>query len=171
MTTAAAKRKSSVKNKVPTRKPMPPKGGAARPAPRTPAQYLAAIPDEARRADMEALHRLIRKTLPDLAPDLNMGMIGYGTYHYRYATGREGDCSIIGLSSRAQYISLYVMGVEGGRFVAESYRSKLPKADIGKVCVRFKRLADVDLEIVAQMIVAGARAVARSTRAGATASQ
>lgn len=137
---------------------------------RTPAAYLAAIRDEARRADMEELDRLIRKTVPDLEPSGSTTGIGYGTYHYRYATGREGDCAIIALSSRAQYISLYVMGVEGGRYIAESYRSKFPKANVGKCCVRFKRLEDVDKKTLVELIRAGAKAIARSVRTGATTS-
>ena len=73
------------------------------------------------------------------------GIVGYGPYHYKYATGREGDASIIGLSSRAQYISLYVMGNRGGKSIAEAAKSKLGKASVGKCCITFKKLADLNL--------------------------
>ncbi len=80
-------------------------------------------------------------------------IIGYGEYHYKYDSGREGDAPIIGLSSRKRYISLYVnMGV------ADKHRAKLPKADIGKACVRFKRLEDVDQDVLADVIEQTAKA-------------
>ena len=78
---------------------------------------------------------------------MDRGIIGYGSYHYKYDSGREGDAAIIGLSSRARYISLYVnVGV------AEEHRAELPKADIGKACVRFKRLDDVDRAVLAKLV-------------------
>jgi hypothetical protein len=87
-------------------------------------------------------------------------MIGYGSYHYGYATGREGDSCIIGLSSRKNYISLYAMGGDGGEYMAEKYRSELPKADIGKSCIRFKRLDDLNLDILAKVLKESERTLA-----------
>jgi hypothetical protein len=63
-------------------------------------------------------------------------MLGYGRYHYRYASGREGDAARISVASRKGGISLYVNAVDGERYLAESYRDRLPRADIGKSCVR-----------------------------------
>ena len=114
--------------------------------PATPAAYFASLPDK-RRAEVKALHHAIRKNAPGLKPFFvhRYGIVGYGPYHYKYATGREGDASIIGLSSRAQYISLYVMGNRGGKSIAEAAKSKLGKASVGKCCIRFKKLADLNL--------------------------
>ena len=80
-------------------------------------------------------------------------MLAYGRYHYRYKTGREGDWQTIGLASRKNYISLYINAFgDGGAYLAESYRDRLPRADIGKSCVRIKRLSDVDEAALTDLI-------------------
>ncbi|GAA3818933.1 DUF1801 domain-containing protein [Amycolatopsis tucumanensis] len=116
----------------------------------TPDSYIDAL-DEPRRSDIRALHELIRDTAPELAPTTAFGMLGYGPYHYRYASGREGDSTVIALKSNKNYISLYVSAVVGGRYLAESYADSLPKASIGKSCIRFKRLADLDTGVLAEI--------------------
>jgi hypothetical protein len=74
----------------------------------TPDDYIESL-EEPRRGDVRALHELIRATAPDLEPHVASGMLGYAPFHYRYASGREGDASLIALASRKQYISLYVL--------------------------------------------------------------
>jgi uncharacterized protein YdhG (YjbR/CyaY superfamily) len=106
-------------------------------------EYIAQV-EEKRRADIRRLHELVREVAPELEPTMAFGMLGYGTFHYRYATGREGDWIKIGIANNKQYISLYCCAADEGGYVAERYRERLPKADIGKSCVRFKRLSDLD---------------------------
>lgn len=118
---------------------------------KTPEEYLESL-EEPRKTELRTLHKLIRETIPEEKPHIMSGMIGYGTYHYKYASGREGDWSIIALSSRKNYISLYACAAKDGKYVAESYKEKLPKADIGKSCIRFKKIADIDLSILQQII-------------------
>jgi hypothetical protein len=125
---------------------------------RTVPEYLAQI-EQPRRADVEALDALIRKAVPKLEPAIVSGMIGYGSYHYKYASGRQGDCAVIGLASQKSYISVYVMGVVDGKYVAERSRPLFPKASIGKCCIRFKRLADIDRKALARVVKEGARAI------------
>ena len=83
-------------------------------------------------------------------------MLGYGRYHYRYASGREGDWMLIGLASRKQYISLYVTAVVDDRYLAESYAERLPKASVGKSCIRVRRADDLDPEVVRALLVEAA---------------
>jgi hypothetical protein len=109
----------------------------------TPEEYIGKL-EEPRRTDVAALDALIRKTTPKLEPFIFSGMLGYGPYRYKYASGREGDGARIALSSNADYISLYIASADGICYVAEQYKEALPKAKIGKSCVRFKRLADLD---------------------------
>lgn len=116
----------------------------------TPEEYLAKL-EEPRKSDVTALHHLIRETVPDLTPNTSFGMLGYGVYHYRYASGREGDWPIIALASQKNYITLYADVA-----VAQKYREQLPKADIGQSCIRFKKLADIDTDVL--------RAVLRETK-------
>jgi hypothetical protein len=86
-------------------------------------------------------------------------MLAYGRYRYRYASGREGEWFPIGLASNKRYISLYVTAADPEHgYLAESFRDRLPKADIGRSCVRIKRVEDVDLDVVTELVAAGAEA-------------
>jgi Domain of unknown function (DU1801) len=118
--------------------------------------YIAAL-DEPRRADVAALDALIREHAPGLEPVVAGKMLGYGPFHYRYASGREGDTTLLGLASQKRYISLYVLCANGGRYLAESYAERLPKASVGKSCVRFARLSDVDPAVLAELVTEAAR--------------
>jgi hypothetical protein len=84
-------------------------------------------------------------------------MIGYGPFHYRYATGREGDATLIALAAQKRYVSLYVLCSIDGGYLAERYADRLPKASIGKSCVRFTRLADVDEDVLRELVAEAAR--------------
>mgnify|MGYP003476323162 CR=1 FL=1 len=117
----------------------------------SPEEYIATIP-ESRRKDFETIHQLIQKLAPQLEPHILSGMIGYGMYHYRYASGKEGDWSLICLANQKNYISLYICSVENGQYIAESYKDKLPNASIGKSCIRFKSVDDVELTILSEII-------------------
>ena len=77
---------------------------------KTPEQYVEGLP-EPRRGMVADLHRLIRKTVPDLEPTMAFGMLGYGRYHYKYASGREGDWVTVALASQKNYISLCIVRV------------------------------------------------------------
>ena len=115
-------------------------------------EYIDALA-EPRRGDLRALHELIRATVPHLRPTMEFGMPGYGRYHYRYASGREGDWMLVGMASNINYISLYVTATtDDGRYLAEAFRDRLPKASIGKSCIRFKRLSDVDADVLAELL-------------------
>jgi hypothetical protein len=116
-----------------------------------PEEYIAEV-EEARRADIQHLHDLIRKLVPDLQPTMEFGMLGYGKVHYKYASGREGEWMRIGVANNKRYISLYCCSADAEGYVAERYRERLPKANIGKSCVRFKRLSDLDLESLKELI-------------------
>ena len=123
----------------------------------TPAQYIAAV-DDKRRPDVAALDALIRKHAPKLEPVIMNGMLGYGPFHYRYASGREGDACKLSIASNKQYISLYCAAADDDGYVAERYRDRLPKAKIGKSCVRFTKLADLDEQALAALIEETAKA-------------
>jgi hypothetical protein len=93
---------------------------------------------------------------------MKFGMLGYGTYHSRYARGREGECMAIGIANNKQYISLYCCGADEHGYVAEQSKKRLPKANIGKGCVRFNRLADLDQEVLEELIQKAAALAAES---------
>ena len=124
---------------------------------KTHGEYIAEVEDK-RRDDIQALHDLVRRAASELEPTMEFGMLGYGKYHYKYKSGREGDWMKIGIANNKSYISLYCCGVVDGGYVAEGFKDRLPKADIGKSCVRFKRLSDLDLKVVEELIRATAKA-------------
>lgn len=118
---------------------------------KSPAEYIAQV-EERRRPDFQRLHELVLEVAPELEPTMDFGMLGYGKMHYHYASGREGDWMKIGIANNKQYISLYCCAADGRGYVAERYRHRLPKASIGKACVRFKRLADLDESVLRELI-------------------
>jgi hypothetical protein len=118
---------------------------------KTPAEYIDAV-DDKRRPDIAALDALIRKHAPKLEPVIMGGMLGYGPFHYRYASGREGESCRLAVASNASYISLYCSAGDDDGYVAERYRARLPKASIGKTCVKFKQLADLDEKVLVALI-------------------
>ena len=100
------------------------------------------------------LDELIHTTVPELERVLANGIIGYGPFHYRYASGREGDTFLLSLSSRKAHISLYVLCSVDGAYLAERYAGRLGKqVSVGKSCVRFKRASDVDHDVLRELLV------------------
>jgi hypothetical protein len=129
--------------------------GASPASVQTPEEYLSGL-EEPRRTEMTRAHELIQTTAPELEPVVQEGLLAYGPFHYRYASGREGEWFVIGLASRKRSISLYVSAATDEGYLAESYRDRLPKADIGRSCVRFRRLDDLDREALVELIRRGA---------------
>jgi hypothetical protein len=123
----------------------------------SPAEYIDML-EEPRKSDIRNLDALIRKLAPKLEPHIASGMLAYGRYHYKgKSKGTEGEWFHIGLASNKRYISLYVMAADKDGYLAESYKEKLPKADIGRSCVRFKKLSDLDPKALNELISTGAK--------------
>lgn len=122
-------------------------------------EYVDAIPDEPKRADAKALVALMQKATGEKAKMWGPSIIGFGSYHYVYESGREGDMPLIGFSPRKAATVFY------GLRAAEDHEDllgRLGKYTTGKGCVYVKKLADVDLAVLETLI---AQAVAAS-RAG-----
>ena len=112
--------------------------------------YIGAIDDEVRRKDCQTLVTLMTKATEQPATMLVPHIVGFGSYHYKYESGREGDSCLVGFSSRKSEICLYLTaGVLGH----EDLVSKLGKHKTGKGCLYVRRLADVDLKVLERMIV------------------
>jgi hypothetical protein len=118
--------------------------------------WLAALP-EGRQDSIRTIHELVRSTAPELAPSVSGKFLGYGPFHYRYESGREGDTFRVSVANNAQYVSMYVLG-EGskGGYIAEEWAGRLGKASVGKSCVRFKKADDLDLDAVRALVRAAA---------------
>jgi hypothetical protein len=116
--------------------------------------FIASIEDPSRRADAEALARMMRDATGADTALWGGRMVGFGTYHYRYASGREGDWFKVGFALGSKKLTLYLMsGLEGyGDLLA-----RLGPHSGGRSCLYVKRLSDVDpavLEAVIQRSVA-----------------
>jgi uncharacterized protein YdhG (YjbR/CyaY superfamily) len=114
-------------------------------------EYIASIP-EPRKSEIIKLDKFIKETAPELKPHFAYNMLGYGSFHYKSKSGREGYWPVISLASQKNYISVYVCSVENGKYVAESYGEKLGKVSVGKSCIRIKNLEDVNFEVLKEVI-------------------
>ena len=112
----------------------------------------------ARRNDVRRLDALVRATLPQLAPHVRDGMLGYGAYRYRYKSGRCGEAARIAIGANARQVSLHVAAMtRPDEYLVESFASRLGGGRAGRSCVRFSKLAALDLEALrALLLVASA---------------
>jgi hypothetical protein len=117
------------------------------------ADYLVAIDDEARRKDCETLAELMAKATKQPPRMWGASIVGFGSYHYRYDSGREGDTCVVGFSSRKGDITMYGLRAAEG---AAELLAKLGKHKAGKGCVYIKRLSDVDLKVLQKLVAAAA---------------
>jgi hypothetical protein len=120
--------------------------------------FISAITDSARRADAKALIKLMQDAAGEKPKMWGPSIIGFGSYHYRYESGREGDMPLIGFSPRKAANVLY--GLIGSSD-SKALLPKLGKHSTGKGCLYIKKFADVDQQVLETMItksLAAARA-------------
>ena len=113
--------------------------------------YIDSI-DEPRKSEIVKIDKFIRETAPELKPNFAYNMLGYGWFHYKTKSGREGDWPVIALASQKNYISIYICSVKDGKYVAEIYDKRLGKVSVGKSCIRFKKIDDIKLPVLKEAI-------------------
>lgn len=113
------------------------------------ADHLAAIPDDAQREDCNALVRLFTAITRHKPKMWGPTIVGFGSYHYRYDSGREGDSSLTGFAARRNEIAIYLMA-EGAQ--QKSLLARLGKHRMGKACLSIRRLADVDVAVLERLV-------------------
>ncbi len=127
---------------------------------KTVAQYLAELPPDRREA-LNAVRKVILKNLPDGFEEImQYGMIGYVVPHKLYPAGYHCDPSqplcFAGLASQKNHMALYLMTVYGDKKTQEwftkAYKATGKKLDMGKSCVRFKKLEDLPLDVIGQAV-------------------
>ena len=112
-------------------------------------RHLAAIANEEQRNDAQRLVALMRKVTKQEPRMWGPTIVGFGSYHYKYASGHEGDSALAGFAARGRELVVYIAeGFEG----RDALLAKLGKHKIGKVCVYIRRLADVDLKILEKLV-------------------
>lgn len=111
--------------------------------------YLGAIASEEQRKDCIALVKLLRRVTGQKPRMWGPSIVGFGSYHYRYASGREGDACLTGLSARGKEVVVYVMpGAKG----EDALLAALGKHRRGKACLYLKRLSDVDADVLERVV-------------------
>jgi hypothetical protein len=114
------------------------------------AAFIDAITDPSRRADAKALVKLMKRAAGEKPQMWGPSIIGFGSYHYRYDSGREGDMPLIGFSPRKPATVLYNTH---GSSDSKVLLAKLGKHTTGKGCLYIKKLTDVDQKVLETMIV------------------
>ena len=119
--------------------------------------HIASFANEEQRKDAQTLVALMRRITKQEPKMWGPTIVGFGTYHYKYASGHEGDSALAAFAARGRELVVYIAGFEG----RDELLAKLGKHKTGKVCVYIRRLADVDLKILESLV---ARAVAETKR-------
>lgn len=111
--------------------------------------FLQTVPDERKRNDSFAILELMKEVTGKEPKMWGDSIIGFGNYHYKYSTGREGDWFMTGFSPRKQNLTLYIMS---GFDDYDALMKKLGKYKTGKACLYINKLEDVDVAVVKELI-------------------
>jgi Domain of unknown function (DU1801) len=111
--------------------------------------YLSAIDDPARRADARTLCSMMQELSGEKPAMWGASMVGFGSYHYTYATGRQGDWPLVAFAARKDKLTVYLMdGFESRADLLD----RLGKHSKGKSCLHIRRLDDVDVQVLRQLV-------------------
>ncbi len=127
--------------------------------------YIAGMP-ESKCSDMQELHKLILKMRPKCklwfldgrdakGKVVSNPNVGYGTYTINYANGTSREFYRIGMSANTSGISVYVMGLEDKTYLANTYGKNIGKAAVSGYCIKFKRLKDINIDVLMEAIKYG----------------
>lgn len=119
-------------------------------------EYMALLEDE-RKKDIIFLDKFIKKTVPKLKPVFAYNMLGYGSFKYKNYKKEIADWPIIALASQKNYISLYVCAINRGKYIAETHKKDLGKVSVGRSCIRFKKLPDLNLKTLEKVLKLAAK--------------
>ena len=128
-----------------------------------PSDYIASLPEESR-ADIAKLDKEISKAIPGADRVMWEGkfwggseqkIIGYGTYTYTGSNKKSGEWFIVGLAQQKNYITVFIVAVDAKEYLVEKYKGDFGKAKIGKSTVSFKKLADIDLPKLIEVVKRG----------------
>ena len=113
--------------------------------------YLESVGHKRRREDSLVVKTIMEEVTGEPAEMWGTSIVGFGSYHYRYESGREGDFMLTGFAPRKQALTLYIMG---GHDQHQELFAKLGKYRTGSSCLYINKLDDVDLDVLRQIITA-----------------
>ena len=127
------------------------------------AAFLKTVTDAQKREDAGAVIEIMRAATKADPVMWGTSIIGFGSYRYKYATGREGDWPIVGLSPRKQNLTIYIMQ---GFAERDGLMAKLGKHSTGSSCLYIKRLSDIDLPTLKKLITLSVASMKKKYKAG-----
>jgi hypothetical protein len=113
-------------------------------------EFLGHVPDDRRRDDARRLCAMMQEITGEPPAMWGSGIVGFGTYHYRYASGHEGDSALASFSPRRPHLTIYLAGEFADRH--QAVLARLGPHQAGKGCLYIRRLADVDLDALRELI-------------------
>jgi hypothetical protein len=135
-----------------------------------PEDFVASLPDDVR-TDIATLDAEISRVMAGYERVLWEGkfwggseqrIIGYGSYRYQGKSGASGEWFVIGLAKQKNYITVFVNAVLDGAYMAEAFSGRLGKAKVGKSTVTFKKLADIDIAVLSELLTSARSAAPTS---------
>jgi len=126
------------------------KSPAMRPTEASVAEFVARVPDDQRRADTRRLCAMMQEITGEPPAMWGTSIIGFGSYHYRYASGHEGDSALASFAPRSQHLVIYLVGEFEDRY--QSVLARLGPHKTGKGCLYLRRLDDVDQGALRELI-------------------
>lgn len=114
-------------------------------------EYLDSVP-EPRKEIINFIHDFIQKSVPKLEPWLAYNMLGYGKFDYINYKKENIKWPVIALANQKSYVSVYVCSLEDNQYLSEIYKDQLGKVSVGKSCIRFKKLEDMNLPILQEVL-------------------
>jgi hypothetical protein len=108
-------------------------------------EYIDSVPED-RKDAIKFLHDFIQKAAPTLKPRFATNMLGYGSFTYLDSKKQPLDWPVVALANQKNYISVYVCALEDGQYAAEKHAPSLGKVSVGRSCIRFKKLDDINLD-------------------------
>ena len=113
-------------------------------------EYIASRANEEQRADCKSLMAMLKRVTKEKPQMWGPSIVGYGLYRYTYESGRTGEMCRTGFAIRGKELVVYLVGADGGQ---EELLQQLGKHKMGKSCLYIKRLADIDMKVLEQLVV------------------
>lgn len=125
--------------------------------------FIAAIPDETRREDCRTVVEIMKNATHSDPKMWGPSIVGFGHYHYKYESGREGDWFLAGFSPRKSALTLYIMA---GFDRYDGIMARLGKYKTGKSCLYVKKLSDIDLDVLRELVDESVKHTSRKSGTG-----
>lgn len=116
-------------------------------------EYIEMV-DEPKRSELLLLHNLISKSLPNQEQWIVSGILGFGKFHYKgKSKGCEGEWFRVGLAANKTGMSIYMCVGDKNGYLPEQAKERIGKATVGRSCIRFKKLSDINLPVVEELLI------------------